>query len=192
MCESNKDSNIIVRSTDTDVLIILLTHKHALQANIWMDVGVSSNNTRRYIDVAKLADELGPDICNALAGYHAFTGCDYTASFFRKGKVRPLAIMEKDDKFIEVFAKLGESADLQPDLLTTIESFVCCMYGNRKVCLVNEARYKLFQQRYAPKNQSQPLDKIKGLMQVTCHHVALLCYRKSNGQTLLLPCEKMQ
>ena len=56
-------------------------------------VGVSSNNTRRYIDVAKLADELGPDLCNALAGYHAFTGCDYTARFLRKGKVRPLAII---------------------------------------------------------------------------------------------------
>ena len=89
MCESNKDSNIIVRSTDTDVLIILLTHKHALQANIWMDVGVSSNNKRRYIDVAKLADELGLDLCNGLAGYHAFTGCDYTQASSARGRFDP-------------------------------------------------------------------------------------------------------
>ena len=87
-----------------------------------------------------------------------------------------------------MFAKRGESADLQPDLLTTIESFVCCMYGNRKVCLVNEARYKLFQQRYAPKNQSQPLDKIKGTDASNvppCSSVLLQKIKRSNLVTAM-------
>ena len=36
------------------------------------------------------------DHCAALPGFHAFTGSDYTASFSRKGEVRPLALLEQN------------------------------------------------------------------------------------------------
>ena len=35
-----------------------------------------------------------------------FTGCDYTASFSRKGKVRPLKYLEKDETMQEVFGSM--------------------------------------------------------------------------------------
>ena len=73
--DSGVFSNIVVRSNDTDVLIILLTHAENMAAHIWMDAGLNKNNSRRYIDVSKLALQLGSKLCAALPGFHAFTGC---------------------------------------------------------------------------------------------------------------------
>ena len=36
------------------------------------------------------------------------SGADYTASFSRKGQVRPLALLEKNQNAIEMFSKLGD------------------------------------------------------------------------------------
>ena len=70
-------NNIVVRTNDTDVLVIILSNMDKLNASsqIWLEVGVSS-----------LYTHLGSPLCASLAGFHAFTGCDYTASFSRRGK----------------------------------------------------------------------------------------------------------
>ncbi len=44
---------------------------------------------------SNLVVRCSPQLCNTLPGCNAFTGNDYTATFFNKGKVRPLGIMEK-------------------------------------------------------------------------------------------------
>ena len=114
--------------SDTDVLVILLTHAHDLSAHIWLDVGLSSNNTRRYIDVSKLAEDMEPSLCAAIARVQAFTGCDFTASFNRQGKVRPLSVMLKNEHFVSAFAKLGEFPETPTDLVSDLEAFVCALY----------------------------------------------------------------
>ena len=76
-------NNIVVRTNDTDVLVIILSNMDKLNASsqIWLEVGVSTLNTLRYIEVTSLYTHLGSPLCAALAGFHAFTGCDYTSSF---------------------------------------------------------------------------------------------------------------
>ena len=44
----------------------------------------------------------------AIPGVHTVTGSDHIASFSRKGKVRPLALLEKNQNAIERISKLGE------------------------------------------------------------------------------------
>jgi hypothetical protein len=80
----DKSQTVVVHSCDTDVFILLLYHVSHLNATIWMDTGTSSKNTRRLINVSELAKTLTPPVCSALPAFHAFTGCDYTASFLRK------------------------------------------------------------------------------------------------------------
>ena len=83
----NIDGNVIVRASDTDVLVILIgvIRKHRqTMGNIIMDSGIKNN--RRYINVTNIADELEDrktGLSRALLGYHAFTGCDFTSAFFR-------------------------------------------------------------------------------------------------------------
>ncbi len=113
------------------------------------------------IDISHLATQLTPPICEALPGFHALTGCDYTASFMRKAKKRPFEIMKKNPRFTEAIKHLGDSDVLDPDVTAVVEEYVCAVYGVRNLGSVNEARLHLFNKMYAPKRESYPLDKIK-------------------------------
>ncbi|KAK4309970.1 hypothetical protein Pmani_018437 [Petrolisthes manimaculis] len=81
---------VIIRSSDTDVLVILIGFlgkknlKERTRSTIIMDCG--SGNSRRYINVTNIVnvlEERQPGLSRALLGYHAFTGCDFTSSFYR-------------------------------------------------------------------------------------------------------------
>ena len=81
-----------VTTADTDVLITVLgcISQIPLYIILCVEVGLYSKNALRYINVNKLYGKIGDPVCKFLPAYHALTGCDYTASFSRKGKVRPL------------------------------------------------------------------------------------------------------
>ncbi|CAB3999455.1 Hypothetical predicted protein [Paramuricea clavata] len=95
-------ANVVIRTIDTNVLVIALGCFSSLpqELDIWIETGVYTKNTLRYINVNQIFQELGQTLCLALPTYHAFTGCDYTASFRRKGKVRPLKLLEGSESAI--------------------------------------------------------------------------------------------
>ena len=56
-----------------------------------MEIGVYTKITLRYVSINNQTSQaVGMNVCEALPAVHAFTGCEYTASFSRKGKIRPL------------------------------------------------------------------------------------------------------
>ena len=112
-------------------------------------------------NATQLVQEIGPEVCAALPGFHAFTGCDYTAAFSRMGKVRPLNLMEKSEEFIDAFKYLGSSSSIPSQVLSRIESFVCQVYTKSQLTSVNKARLEHFQHHFSPKKKSKPLSKIK-------------------------------
>ena len=80
------DGNILVKSSDTDVFIILLgLCGWSTEMNIILDYG--SSNIRRYIDVPNVAavqENVAPGSTKALIGLHALTGSYYIV-FLQKG-----------------------------------------------------------------------------------------------------------
>ena len=68
-------------------------------------------------------------LCAALPGFHAFTGSDYTASFTRKGKVRPFDVMIKNEEFLHTFTRLGQSDIVSSEVSSTLECYVSALYG---------------------------------------------------------------
>ena len=76
---ANNGEYISIRSSDTDVFILLIYHvsNHITSSTVWMAFGLSSNNIRRHINISQLVDHLPQDPIDAL---HAFTSSDYTAS----------------------------------------------------------------------------------------------------------------
>ncbi len=130
--------------------------------NVWMDAGLSSNNTRRTISINGLVDMLPQETIRALPAIHAFTGCDYTAAFMNKGKLRPLVLIMKNDDFRSAFAELGTSAEVSTEVTATCDKFVCHLYGKPLLDNVDQARYRIFQQTYVPKSLDAPLAMIKG------------------------------
>ena len=65
---------IKIRSPDSDVFFVLLHHAHKIKANILFDTG--NGNKRRLLNIKTLADNFGPNKCEALLALHSFTGCD--------------------------------------------------------------------------------------------------------------------
>ncbi|CAH0563075.1 unnamed protein product [Brassicogethes aeneus] len=141
------DSNVVIRSSDTDVLIILLGNMNKVNEalKIWMHIGVG--NSQNYINVTQLYGNLGVRICRALPGLHAFTGCDYNPAFYGKGKIKPWKILKKSPKVQKAFEDLGEN-DIDPASYEVIEEFVCNIYNIKGIQKVNEARLAMFETIY--------------------------------------------
>ena len=102
-------SNVVIRTADTDCFVISLgcMKFYHETLNVWLEVGIQSKNTLRYIDINQLHTTLGQSLCDSLPAYHAFTGCDYTSSFSQKGKVKPLKLLEGDISAQNAFSQLG-------------------------------------------------------------------------------------
>ena len=93
----------------------------------------------------KIVCAIGLQVCKALLGLHAFTGCDSVSSFAGIGKVKALKILRKNDECQEVFARLGEEWSVTEELFGKLEAFGCALYGAKKgTSDVNELRYALF------------------------------------------------
>ena len=171
----NQPSNIVFRTVDTDVLIILLANltKFNSKSNIWIEAGIYTKNTQRYINVRDIGKSIGESVCVSLPALHAFTGCDYTSSFSRKGKIKPLKLLEKIPTFQEAFGFLGSQDEVPEDVMKKVNTFVCQLYGQKKATSVNDARFDIFMSKYKSKNANQ------------------LNFQKKLDTTHLPPCEKV-
>ncbi|KAG0724207.1 hypothetical protein GWK47_005234 [Chionoecetes opilio] len=79
----------LVRTVDTDVLVILIGKYHFLaskypSADIWVAFGSGKNFL--FLHINAICSTLGKEKSTALPVFHSFTGCDTTSSFFGKGK----------------------------------------------------------------------------------------------------------
>jgi hypothetical protein len=123
---------MIVRSPDTDVFILLLHYTLDLTQSILFDTGVG--NKRRLIDVKKVVEHEGKEICQALPALHAFTGCDTTSACVKKGKLMPLNSLTQCPNFLDVFLSLRRSVEVSDNIYEKLEHFVCIHYDQKSLC----------------------------------------------------------
>lgn len=91
----------VVRSPDTDILMILLYHAQSIPLTIYLDIGAGKH--RQIINVSELADVKGQEYCTMLLGIYVFTGEDTTSAFKGKGKVGPLKKLQNNPKYQDAF-----------------------------------------------------------------------------------------
>ena len=56
----------------------------------------------------------------ALPGIYAFTGNDYSPSFYRKGKTKSITVINNHEKFVNSFLALGDLS-LTNEIINIIE-----------------------------------------------------------------------
>ena len=108
-----------------------------------MDCG--AENECRYIDITSTVNDLENKqvgLSVAMPGLHAFTGYDFTAAFYRKGKIKPYEILENDNDgtLIKFFYNMSPTGREEPGRQIA-EDYVCALYCMKAVKGVNEARY---------------------------------------------------
>ena len=109
-------------------------------------IAYSTGDNRRYIAIHEVVVSLGQVRSLALPGFHAFTGCDTTSSFFGRGKKSAFNVWIDDAKFNYAFM---EMSNRQPNEATIraiyplLQRFVCMLYGAEDSCDVDDARLDL-------------------------------------------------
>jgi len=124
----NGAQNVMVRSSDTDVLVILVSFFPQRKGlwELWLLFGAGPK--RRYISVPGIAEALREDMAEGLRGFHAFTGCDFTSFFCGKGKRSAFAALDKSA--IEAFKQLSNPVQEVPlPDLKSLEKFTVRMCG---------------------------------------------------------------
>ena len=119
--ENYTKSSIVVKSPDTDVLVLLIHYFPQMTSTceVWFQTGMvtSIKDCRCYIPVHELCKSLNSVVCNILPAAHAITGCDTTSSFFGIGKKSMLkALKETPDQFSNLsmisHADIDDSVDV--------------------------------------------------------------------------------
>ena len=134
---------VVIKASDTDVLLLALHHQANIQATLIIERG--SGDTLKYIDIHATADKLGQRVCKALLGLHSFTGCDTTSAFYGQGKKSQLKNLMKNPPDIQdTMEQLGNNFNPTESLLTSCEKYVCAMYGKPNIESVDELRYIMY------------------------------------------------
>ena len=148
-----------VRSSDTDVLIVLIGLAPMITPTSKIMVDFGTANHRKLINVTDISEQLEKTragLSEALLGFHALTGCDFTSSFYRKGKNIPFTYLEKNPKHILSLRSLcSQSVDQ-----TGVTEYVCQLYGFKALSSINEARYQCFLKMTGGKRMDKGVRKI--------------------------------
>jgi hypothetical protein len=132
---------------DTDVVVQAIYHFNQLNmSEIW--IGFGSGKKFKEIPIHHICKQLGPQRCEALLYFHAFTGCDITSSMFGIGKKTGWTTWatypEVTDTFISI-TNNPTSLTLDSEHMRCLERFTVMMYSkNCGAESVNEARKVLF------------------------------------------------
>ena len=100
--ESRNDQLVVIRSPsgDTDVIVMAIVN-HPTERVI---IDNSNGESKRMIVCNQNIDN---EKRSALIGFHSFTGCNYTPSFFHKGKITSWKKACVKPKFIVALSTLG-------------------------------------------------------------------------------------
>ena len=138
---SNDCETVVVVASDTDVLILCLAYAHKFPSLLLK----SGTSKLEIINIKAVASSLGPEVCDALIGMHAYTGCDTVSCFSGRGKISALKMLKKDKDICNTMQLLGEDWTVNQDLFSKFNRFTCISYSAHTNCAsVNELRYELF------------------------------------------------
>ena len=106
-----------LRKTNKSKLIQLLTHNvdplddvpgtaaYVIDMMSFVQKLPDTSHVLKYFGLCSIYDSLGPDVCSALPGMHALTGCDTVSAFVGKGKVAALKLVQTNPDISTTLAK---------------------------------------------------------------------------------------
>ncbi|KAE8739201.1 hypothetical protein FOCC_FOCC015307 [Frankliniella occidentalis] len=167
---------VVVRSSDTDVVVLLISFFPELRdrglEKVWVSYGVGLK--RRYINIHAISASLGDDKSVALRGFHALTVCEMTAFFGSKGNPSAWGAWTSEEttqafKIISV-----PQREVQENTYATLEKFVVGMYGVDSDKPITQARKELFASEYKhisaiPPSKAALGEKIKRAAYIAGH-----------------------
>ena len=186
----NDCESCLVRTVDTDVIIILIGKYHSLctrypSADLWVAFGTGKDFV--YFHINEICHNLGTDKSTALPAFHSFTGCDTTSAFFGKGKKSAWEAWSSYPEVTEAFnfmmAHPHTPMTTDSRLFQQLERFTIIMYDKSSgLQSVNEARKELFCKK------SRTMENIPPTQEALLQHTKRVSYQSGIWAT----CENAQ
>ncbi len=125
---SASTDQIVIRSPDTDVAVLACAFHGDIPANILFYTG--TKHRTRYINIDSISESIGGNVCQALLGMHAFTGCVSTSVFVGKGKKKAFELIKTESTCVRQCTTLAKS--LPPMMLwnPNVKSLFARCMGN--------------------------------------------------------------
>ena len=140
-------AKIMIKTVDTDIVVLATAYVVKLSIQeLWVDFGVGKHT--RCIPAHKIAQDLGPDTCEALPFFHSITGCDTVSAFAGRGKKTAFEAWRAYPDITTVFRTLSKTpTSVTEQQIKSLQRFVVLMYSRTSsLSSVNEARQALFAQ----------------------------------------------
>jgi len=130
---TNGITKIGIQTVDTDVLVLALANFNKLYAiglrELWLLFGTGKNY--RNIPVHRIAGEIGTEMCSALPGFHAYSGCDTVSAFVGRGKKTAWQTWNAFPAVTSAFTSISTVLrSLPDDVFRNLERFTCLMYSS--------------------------------------------------------------
>ena len=97
--------SVVIVCDDTDVFVLCLAYSRRLFCQLFSKHG--SKIRTEFIDIGSIVIAIRNDVCTALLGLHAMTGCDTVSAFAGRGKLSALKMVQKDESVQKMFSVLG-------------------------------------------------------------------------------------
>ena len=164
---------IVVRSDDTDVLILLIHHSSAKY--IWMKTGTAAEP--KYLPVHEIQGRIEV-LRPGILALHAMTGCDAVSQFYNIGKKTALKTAQNYPSLLQKFEEKNTTEEGYPKLseekMQAAEEFVCLMYAPKlNVTSVDQLRVKLFPKVSEPDKLPPTSDALKWHLLRTLYQVLI-------------------
>lgn len=146
---------VVVVAQDTDILVLLTSR--STTENIWMLRPQSGSKRASMFNIFKQR-EIHQECKDALLFCHAVSGCDTTSSIFRKGKVKSLSLLKKEEQLRHTVSVFNDSDATKDQIAVAGEAFIIALYGKSKNKTLDEYRYYMYHQYTAKKSLKANFD----------------------------------
>ena len=82
----------------------------------------------------------------------------------------------KNERFLQIFLEFGLFSNTTDDAVAILEEFVCCLYRDLKIKIVDELRVKLSQTRFNGDRKNMYLISLPPCYSNLCLHIDRACY----------------
>lgn len=164
-----KHAQVSIVGEDIDLLVLLLHHTPADINILFVKPGKAKSETLYYS--TKSLQTSSPNLKDCVLLLHAFSGCDTTSAFFRKGKVSSFKLLMKNTKLKEIasiFMGVNTSKDEIGQVGTRL-TLTLYKAPESEVSL-DRYRYKCFKNAVAHSNKEITLSSIPPTTAASLQH----------------------
>lgn len=150
--QTDNAKTVLIRTVDTDVIVILIGKFHYLTAiqpdlELWVSFGMGRNFS--FISINVICNDLGEARSRSLPVLHALSGCDTTSTFYGKSKK---SVWHTWELYPEITPTLQFLADnpfyqltVDSDHFKCLERFTVILYDKLSpLDAINKARMEIF------------------------------------------------